>query len=106
MADLIRQTTDRHDTVVAGNRRGAGTTRGLLGEPVFDKLHASGLGHAGGHQRRASVQLGLRWRTLLFGSEHNDPSTPANHRPSRTTRNHSRAASGRHRQQDDVLQVA
>lgn len=73
MADLIRQTRDRHDTVgglVTGVVRGVPAG---LGEPVFDKLHAE-LGKA---MLSINAVKGFEYGsgfagTLLFGSEHND----------------------------------
>ncbi|OWP62659.1 chorismate synthase [Hymenobacter amundsenii] len=74
MADLIRQTRDRHDTV---GGLVTGVVRGLpvgLGEPVFDKLHAE-LGRAMlGINAVKGFEYGSGFAgTLLFGSEHNDP---------------------------------
>ncbi len=73
MADLIRQTRDRHDTV---GGLVTGVVRGLpagLGEPVFDKLHAE-LGRAMlGINAVKGFEYGSGFAgTLLFGSEHND----------------------------------
>ena len=74
MANLIRQTRDRHDTV---GGLVTGVVRGLpagLGEPVFDKLHAE-LGRAMlGINAVKGFEYGSGFAgTLLFGSEHNDP---------------------------------
>ncbi|MBT9391871.1 chorismate synthase [Hymenobacter sp. NST-14] len=73
MADLIRQTRDRHDTV---GGLVTGVVQGLpagLGEPVFDKLHSE-LGRA---MLSINAVKGFEYGsgfagTLLFGSEHND----------------------------------
>ena len=95
MAQLIRQTRDRHDTVgglVTGVVRGV--TAGL-GEPVFDKLHAE-LGKA---MLSINAVKGFEYGsgfagTLLFGSEHNDQFYTDEAGQVRTRTNHSGGIQG------------
>ncbi|MBG8552817.1 chorismate synthase [Hymenobacter guriensis] len=95
MADLIRQTRDRHDTVggvVTGVVRGVPAG---LGEPVFDKLHAE-LGKA---MLSINAVKGFEYGsgfegTLLFGSEHNDAFYTDEAGQVRTRTNHSGGIQG------------
>ena len=95
MADLIRQTRDRHDTV-GGLVTGVvtGVPAGL-GEPVFDKLHAE-LGKA---MLSINAVKGFEYGsgfagTLLFGSEHNDAFYTDEAGQVRTRTNHSGGIQG------------
>ncbi|MBD2714572.1 chorismate synthase [Microvirga sp. STR05] len=95
MADLIRQTRDRHDTVgglVTGVVTGVPTG---LGEPVFDKLHAE-LGRAMlGINAVKGFEYGSGFAgTLLFGSEHNDQFYTDENGQVRTRTNHSGGIQG------------
>ena len=95
MADLIRQTRDRHDTV---GGLVTGVVRGLpvgLGEPVFDKLHAE-LGRAMlGINAVKGFEYGSGFAgTLLFGSEHNDAFYTDEAGQVRTRTNHSGGIQG------------
>ncbi|RAK66906.1 chorismate synthase [Hymenobacter edaphi] len=95
MAQLIRQTRDRHDTVgglVTGVVRGVPAG---LGEPVFDKLHAE-LGKA---MLSINAVKGFEYGsgfagTLLFGSEHNDAFYTDEAGQVRTRTNHSGGVQG------------
>ena len=95
MADLIRQTRDRHDTV---GGLVTGVVRGLpagLGEPVFDKLHSE-LGRA---MLSINAVKGFEYGsgfagTLLFGSEHNDAFYTDEAGQVRTRTNHSGGIQG------------
>ncbi|MCC3157590.1 chorismate synthase [Hymenobacter sp. 15J16-1T3B] len=95
MAQLIRQTRDRHDTVgglVTGVVRGVPAG---LGEPVFDKLHAE-LGKA---MLSINAVKGFEYGsgfagTLLFGSEHNDAFYTDEAGQVRTRTNHSGGIQG------------
>ncbi|GAA4376544.1 chorismate synthase [Hymenobacter koreensis] len=95
MAELIRQTRDRHDTVgglVTGVVTGVPTG---LGEPVFDKLHAE-LGKA---MLSINAVKGFEYGsgfagTLLFGSEHNDAFYTDEQGQVRTRTNHSGGIQG------------
>lgn len=95
MAELIRQTRDRHDTVgglVTGVVQGVPTG---LGEPVFDKLHAE-LGRA---MLSINAVKGFEYGsgfagTLLFGSEHNDTFYTDEQGAVRTRTNHSGGIQG------------
>ncbi|MBC6990747.1 chorismate synthase [Hymenobacter sp. BT491] len=95
MAELIRQTRDRHDTVggiVTGVVRGVPAG---LGEPVFDKLHAD-LGKA---MLSINAVKGFEYGsgfdgTLLFGSEHNDAFYTDEIGAVRTRTNHSGGIQG------------
>ncbi|KAA9338540.1 chorismate synthase [Hymenobacter busanensis] len=95
MADLIRQTRDRHDTVggiITGVATGVPTG---LGEPVFDKLHAE-LGKA---MLSINAVKGFEYGsgfagTLLFGSEHNDAFYTDEAGRVRTRTNHSGGIQG------------
>ncbi|QDA60850.1 chorismate synthase [Hymenobacter jejuensis] len=95
MAELIRQTRDRHDTVggiVTGVVRGVPAG---LGEPVFDKLHAD-LGKA---MLSINAVKGFEYGsgfdgTLLFGSEHNDAFYTDESGAVRTRTNHSGGIQG------------
>lgn len=95
MADLIRQTRDRHDTVggiVTGVVQGVPAG---LGEPVFDKLHAE-LGKA---MLSINAVKGFEYGsgfegTLLFGSEHNDVFYADEQGTVRTRTNHSGGIQG------------
>ncbi|RTQ49236.1 chorismate synthase [Hymenobacter gummosus] len=95
MAQLIRQTRDRHDTV---GGLVTGVVRGLpagLGEPVFDKLHAE-LGKA---MLSINAVKGFEYGsgfagTLLFGSEHNDAFYTDEAGQVRTRTNHSGGIQG------------
>ncbi|OON67946.1 chorismate synthase [Hymenobacter sp. CRA2] len=95
MAELIRQTRDRHDTVgglVTGVVRGVPAG---LGEPVFDKLHAE-LGKA---MLSINAVKGFEYGsgfagTLLFGSEHNDQFYTDEAGQVRTRTNHSGGIQG------------
>ena len=95
MADLIRQTRDRHDTV-GGLVTGVvtGVPAGL-GEPVFDKLHAE-LGRAMlGINAVKGFEYGSGFAgTLLFGSEHNDQFYTDENGQVRTRTNHSGGIQG------------
>ncbi len=95
MADLIRQTRDRHDTV-GGLVTGVvtGVPAGL-GEPVFDKLHSE-LGRA---MLSINAVKGFEYGsgfagTLLFGSEHNDTFYTDEAGAVRTRTNHSGGIQG------------
>ncbi|MCC2548453.1 chorismate synthase [Hymenobacter sp. BT175] len=95
MAELIRQTRDRHDTV-GGLVTGVvtGVPAGL-GEPVFDKLHAE-LGKA---MLSINAVKGFEYGsgfagTLLFGSEHNDAFYTDEAGTVRTRTNHSGGIQG------------
>lgn len=95
MADLIRQTRDRHDTVgglVTGVLTGVPAG---LGEPVFDKLHAE-LGRAMlGINAVKGFEYGSGFAgTLLFGSEHNDAFYTDEAGQVRTRTNHSGGVQG------------
>ncbi|WP_019947627.1 chorismate synthase [Hymenobacter aerophilus] len=95
MAELIRQTRDRHDTV---GGLVTGVVRGLpagLGEPVFDKLHAE-LGRAMlGINAVKGFEYGSGFAgTLLFGSEHNDEFYTDETGRVRTRTNHSGGVQG------------
>ncbi|GAB3836292.1 chorismate synthase [Hymenobacter jeollabukensis] len=95
MAQLIRQTRDRHDTVgglITGVVRGVPAG---LGEPVFDKLHAE-LGKA---MLSINAVKGFEYGsgfagTLLFGSEHNDAFYTDEAGQVRTRTNHSGGIQG------------
>ncbi|OUJ75315.1 chorismate synthase [Hymenobacter crusticola] len=95
MAELIRQTRDRHDTVgglVTGVVQGVPVG---LGEPVFDKLHAE-LGKA---MLSINAVKGFEYGsgfagTLLFGSEHNDAFYTDENGAVRTRTNHSGGIQG------------
>ncbi|GGE96557.1 chorismate synthase [Hymenobacter cavernae] len=95
MAELIRQTRDRHDTVgglVTGVVQGVPAG---LGEPVFDKLHAE-LGKA---MLSINAVKGFEYGsgfagTLLFGSEHNDTFYTDENGAVRTRTNHSGGIQG------------
>ncbi|SNC75355.1 chorismate synthase [Hymenobacter gelipurpurascens] len=95
MADLIRQTRDRHDTVggvVTGVAKGVPVG---LGEPVFDRLHAE-LGHA---MLSINAVKGFEYGSgfsgvLLFGSEHNDAFYTDEAGQVRTRTNHSGGIQG------------
>jgi len=95
MADLIRQTRDRHDTVgglVTGVVTGVPVG---LGEPVFDKLHSE-LGRA---MLTINAVKGFEYGsgfagTLLFGSEHNDAFYTDEAETVRTRTNHSGGIQG------------
>ncbi|UOQ65526.1 chorismate synthase [Hymenobacter volaticus] len=95
MADLIRQTRDRHDTV-GGLVTGVitGVPAGL-GEPVFDKLHSE-LGRAMlGINAVKGFEYGSGFAgTLLFGSEHNDTFYTDEAGAVRTRTNHSGGIQG------------
>ena len=95
MADLIRQTRDRHDTVgglVTGVLTGVPAG---LGEPVFDKLHSE-LGRAMlGINAVKGFEYGSGFAgTLLFGSEHNDAFYTDEAGQVRTRTNHSGGVQG------------
>ena len=95
MADLIRQTRDRHDTVgglVTGVLTGVPAG---LGEPVFDKLHSE-LGRAMlGINAVKGFEYGSGFAgTLLFGSEHNDAFYSDEAGQVRTRTNHSGGVQG------------
>ncbi|WBO83382.1 chorismate synthase [Hymenobacter yonginensis] len=95
MAELIRQTRDRHDTVgglVTGVLTGVPAG---LGEPVFDKLHSE-LGRAMlGINAVKGFEYGSGFAgTLLFGSEHNDPFYTDETGQVRTRTNHSGGIQG------------
>ncbi|SET79016.1 chorismate synthase [Hymenobacter actinosclerus] len=95
MADLIRQTRDRHDTV---GGLVTGVVQGLpagLGEPVFDKLHSE-LGRAMlGINAVKGFEYGSGFAgTLLFGSEHNDAFYTDEAGRVRTRTNHSGGIQG------------
>ncbi|MBC6696902.1 chorismate synthase [Hymenobacter sp. BT190] len=95
MAELIRQTRDRHDTVgglVTGVLTGVPAG---LGEPVFDKLHSE-LGRAMlGINAVKGFEYGSGFAgTLLFGSEHNDPFYTDETGQVRTHTNHSGGIQG------------
>ena len=95
MADLIRQTRDRHDTV---GGLVTGVVQGLpagLGEPVFDKLHSE-LGRAMlGINAVKGFEYGSGFAgTLLFGSEHNDAFYTDEAGQVRTRTNHSGGIQG------------
>jgi chorismate synthase len=95
MAELIRQTRDRHDTVgglVTGVLTGVPAG---LGEPVFDKLHSE-LGRAMlGINAVKGFEYGSGFAgTLLFGSEHNDPFYTNEAGQVRTRTNHSGGIQG------------
>lgn len=95
MAELIRQTRDRHDTVgglVTGVLTGVPAG---LGEPVFDKLHSE-LGRAMlGINAVKGFEYGSGFAgTLLFGSEHNDPFYTDEAGQVRTRTNHSGGIQG------------
>ncbi|TGE10142.1 chorismate synthase [Hymenobacter fodinae] len=95
MAELIRQTRDRHDTVggvVTGVAKGVPVG---LGEPVFDRLHAE-LGHA---MLSINAVKGFEYGSgfsgvLLFGSEHNDEFYRDEADQVRTRTNHSGGIQG------------
>ncbi|UPL48344.1 chorismate synthase [Hymenobacter sublimis] len=95
MAELIRQTRDRHDTVgglVTGVVRGVPAG---LGEPVFDKLHSE-LGRA---MLSINAVKGFEYGSgfagvLLFGSEHNDAFYTDEAGQVRTRTNHSGGIQG------------
>ncbi|SNR43482.1 chorismate synthase [Hymenobacter mucosus] len=95
MAELIRQTRDRQDTVggiVAGVVQGVPAG---LGEPVFDRLHAE-LGRA---MLSINAVKGFEYGsgfggTLLFGSEHNDTFYTDEQGQVRTRTNHSGGIQG------------
>ncbi|QJX46018.1 chorismate synthase [Hymenobacter taeanensis] len=95
MAELIRQTRDRHDTVggvVTGVAKGVPVG---LGEPVFDRLHAE-LGHA---MLSINAVKGFEYGSgfsgvLLFGSEHNDEFYRDETDQVRTRTNHSGGIQG------------
>jgi chorismate synthase len=95
MAELIRQTRDRHDTVgglVTGVLTGVPAG---LGEPVFDKLHSE-LGRAMlGINAVKGFEYGSGFAgTLLFGSEHNDAFYTDEVGQVRTRTNHSGGIQG------------
>ncbi|WBA40449.1 chorismate synthase [Hymenobacter canadensis] len=95
MAELIRQTRDRHDTVgglVTGVLTGVPAG---LGEPVFDKLHSE-LGRAMlGINAVKGFEYGSGFAgTLLFGSEHNDAFYTDDAGQVRTRTNHSGGIQG------------
>ncbi|WP_303310358.1 chorismate synthase [Hymenobacter sp. BT730] len=95
MAELIRQTRDRHDTVggiVTGVVHGVPAG---LGEPVFDKLHAE-LGKAMlSINAVKAFEYGSGFAgTLLFGSEHNDQFYTDENGAVRTRTNHSGGIQG------------
>ncbi|GAB3287348.1 chorismate synthase [Hymenobacter tenuis] len=95
MAELIRQTRDRHDTVgglVTGVVQGVPAG---LGEPVFDKLHSE-LGRAMlGINAVKGFEYGSGFAgTLLFGSEHNDQFYTDDAGQVRTRTNHSGGIQG------------
>ncbi|WP_400193603.1 chorismate synthase [Hymenobacter sp. B81] len=95
MAELIRQTRDRHDTV-GGIVTGVATgVPAGLGEPVFDKLHAE-LGKAMlSINAVKAFEYGSGFAgTLLFGSEHNDAFYTDEAGRVRTRTNHSGGVQG------------